>query len=328
MQANPTDEALAFWTLQPGLGALLSEPLNKPDFEAALVHTRRSGISRGTEALVFNGRVPSSQNVSMRCPHQVGEFPGPVKYGYSTLGRVYSGPPAWLGRRVFCLHPHQDWFWIGTEYLLEVPSGVSDERAVLAANMETALNGIWDANVKIGDHVAVIGSGVVGVLTAVLAKRIAGTKVVLIDVDQSRQTIASAFGCTFSTPDAAPRDMDIVIHASGSAEGLATALLLAGFESTVIELSWFGSQAVFLPLGEAFHSRRLTLRASQVGAVATSQRARWNHRRRLNLALELLTDSTFDALLTGSSHFRDLPETMARLATGSGGELCHVVHYV
>lgn len=327
-QTNYPHEALAYWTLQPLQGALKVEPLiSPPGIEAALIQTARSGISRGTESLVFNGRIPQSQYSAMRCPHQIGDFPGPVKYGYSSVGRVRLGPAEWQDRRVFCLHPHQDWYWIGTEWLLEVPEGVSDERAVLAANMETAINGIWDANIQVGDHVAVIGAGVVGVLTAALASRITGTKVVLIDIDESRKSIAKLFGCEFAMTDTAPKDMDVVIHASGNANGLTTALSIAGFESTVVELSWFGSQSVFLPLGEAFHSRRLTLRASQVGAIATSQRARWSHRRRLSLALELLMDSTFDALLSHSSHFKDLPATMSRLASNAGGELCHVVYY-
>lgn len=327
IQKNCPEFSLGFWTLQPQQGALKKEALIRPSFESALVQTLRSGISRGTETLVFNGMVPLNQYTSMRCPHQLGDFPGPVKYGYSSVGRVHSGPPAWQDKRVFCLYPHQDWYWIGTEWLLEVPAGVSDERAVLAANMETALNGVWDANIQVGDHVGVIGAGVIGALTAALVSRILGTRVVLIDIDESRRVLAATIGCNFATPDLAPKDMDVVIHASGSTEGLTTALSIAGFESTVLELSWFGSKPVFLPLGESFHSRRLTIRSSQVGAVSTSQRARWNHRRRLSLALELLCDSRFDIFLSHSSHFSELPETMARLAKNPQGELCHVIHY-
>lgn len=327
MRIDPPATALAFWTVSPGLGELRDERLPAPASGSALIRTLRSGISRGTESLVFGGKVPENQREAMRCPHQAGEFPGPVKYGYCSVGHVQIGPPEWQGRRVFCLHPHQDWYCVGVEWLVPVPDAVSDDRAVLAANMETALNGVWDADIRIGDRVAVVGAGVVGALAAALAARMAGTSVELVDVDPGRRVLATSLGCRFAAPETARRDADVVIHASGRAEGLAAALALAGFESTVLELSWFGSQSVALPLGEAFHSRRLTLRSSQVGAVATAQRTRWTHRRRLALALELLADPVFDVLLSGSSRFEDLPQTMARLANRPAGELCHVVRY-
>jgi threonine dehydrogenase-like Zn-dependent dehydrogenase len=295
--------------------------------DVVLVQALKSGISRGTETLVFSGQVPASQHQAMRCPHQQGEFAGPLKYGYCSVGRVHAGPGEWLGRRVFCLHPHQDWYVVPAHSLVAVPDEVSDERAVLAANMETALNGIWDAQIHIGDRVAVVGAGVVGALVAALAARIVATTVQLIDVDPARQALADQLGCGFARPEQARTDADVVIHASASAQGLATALGLAGFEATVLELSWYGSQMVPVALGESFHSRRLTLRSSQVGHVAHVQRPRWSHRRRIELALDLLADPVFDALLGGSSRFADLPHTMARLTLQPKGELCHVVHY-
>lgn len=327
MPSLPPPFATAFWTIAPGQGSLRTEPLPQLGPDMALIQVLNSGISRGTETLVFNGQVPLSQREAMRCPHQQGEFPGPVKYGYCSVGRVYDGPPEWKGQRVFCLHPHQDWYCVETNGLVAVPDGVSSARAVLAANMETALNGIWDSDVRMGDRVAVVGAGVVGSLVAALAARIPGTSVELIDIDESRQAVASALGCQFATPSSAQANADVVIHASGRSDGLTTSLSLAGFESTVLELSWFGAQLVTVPLGEAFHSRRLTLRSSQVGNVAHAQRSRWSHRRRMQLALDLLVDPLFDALLSGSSHFVDLPETMHRLASSHAGELCHVVHY-
>lgn len=319
--------ARAFWTIAPGQGEIREEPLGSPAVGEALIRTLRSGISRGTESLVFSGGVPESQYETMRCPHQAGNFPGPVKYGYCSVGRVEEGPAEWLGRRVFCLYPHQDWFSVATDWLAPIPDSVSDDRAVLAANMETALNGVWDASVRVGDRVAVVGAGVVGALVAALAARIAGTDVELVDVDPAKQALANSLGCSFAHPAKARRDADVVIHASGKAEGLVCALGLAGFEATVLELSWYGAQAVSAPLGEAFHSRRLTLRSSQVGSVATVQRARWSHRRRMGKALEFLADPVFDRFIGGSSRFDDLPQTLARLSSAPGGELCHVVRY-
>jgi threonine dehydrogenase-like Zn-dependent dehydrogenase len=326
-QALVPTSARAFWTVRPGEGALKEEVLGAPKLGQALIRTLASGISRGTESLVFQGKVPDSQKEAMRCPHQQGEFPAPVKYGYCSVGRVEQGPEEWLGRRVFCLYPHQDWYCVDPQWLTPIPDSVPDERAVLAANMETALNGLWDATVRIGDRVSVVGAGVVGILAAALASRIAGTTVELVDIDPSRRALAQTLGCGFAPPSEARTDADVVIHASGRAQGLATALAVAAFEATVLELSWYGAEPVSVPLGEAFHSKRLTLRSSQVGAVATAQRARWSHRRRLVLALDLLADPVYDSLLTGFSRFEDLPKTLSRLSAQPDGELCHVVRY-
>jgi threonine dehydrogenase-like Zn-dependent dehydrogenase len=286
-----------------------------------------SAVSRGTESLVFRGRVPASQYEAMRCPHQEGDFPGPVKYGYASVGRVEAGPPALVGRRVFCLYPHQDLYNVPAGAVALVPDDLPDARAALAANMETAVNGLWDAAPRLGDRIAVVGAGAVGCLVASLAARLPGTMVELIDIDASRRALAVALGCRFAAPDDASGDADLVIHASGSASGLATALRLAGFEATVIEMSWYGDGAVAAPLGEAFPSRRLTLRSSQVGAVAAAQRPRWNHARRMALALALLADPVYDRLIGATSRFAELPATMARLAAAPAGTLCHIVAY-
>ena len=321
------ERARAFWTVEPGRGEIREAPLRSPGPDEVLVEALRSGISRGTEALVFGGRVPESQKTAMRCPFQEGDFPGPVKYGYTSVGRVVSGPAELEGRRVFCLHPHQDRYVVPLDAVIPLPDAVPDSRGVLAANMETAVNGLWDAAPRLGDRIAVVGAGVVGCMVAALAARLPGARVELIDTDVRRAAVAARLGCNFAAPQEAARDADLVVHASGTPEGLATALGLAGFEATVLELSWYGNRTVAAPLGEAFHARRLTLRSSQVGAVATAQRARWSHRRRLSLALELLADSRFDALLTGESAFEDLPATLARLAASPDGALCHVVTY-
>jgi 2-desacetyl-2-hydroxyethyl bacteriochlorophyllide A dehydrogenase len=319
--------ARAFWTVAPGQGEIREASLRPPGPGEVRVQALRSGISRGTESLVFNGQVPPSQWAAMRCPHQEGDFPGPVKYGYASVGRVIEGPAALQGRRVFCLYPHQDHYVVPADAVVPVPDAVPDDRAVLAANLETAVNGLWDAAPRLGDRIAVVGAGVVGSLVAALAARVPGTQVQLIDTDPRRAALARQLGCAFATPNDAAADADLVIHASGHPGGLATALRLAGFEATVLELSWYGDRSVSVPLGEAFHARRLTLRSSQVGAVATAQRARWSYRRRLALALDLLADPVFDALLTGHSAFADLPATLHRLASAPDGALCHVITY-
>lgn len=319
--------AQAFWTVAPGSGEIRHERLMPRGRDEVLVRTLASGLSRGTESLVFQGRIPESQYAAMRCPFQSGNFPFPVKYGYASVGMVEDGPAGLIGRRVFALYPHQDRYVVPASAVVPIPDGVPTPRAVLAANMETALNGLWDAGPRLGDRISVIGAGVVGCLVAALAGAMPGTEVELIDLDPARGALAEALGVRFATPDAASPDCDLAIHASGNPDGLGLALRLAAFEATVLELSWYGDRPVSLPLGEAFHSRRLVLRSSQVGAVATAQRARWSYRRRLGLALSLLENPVFDALLTGETALADLPAAMPRLVSSSAGVLCHRVTY-
>jgi hypothetical protein len=199
---------------------------------------------------------------------------------------------------------------------------VSDGRAVLAANMETVVNALWDAAPRLGERVAVVGAGVIGALAAALAARIPGAAVQLVDVNPEKAEIAGALGVSFAVPKVATPRADLVIHASGTAEGLATSLDLAGFEAKVVELSWYGDRAVAVPLGESFHSRRLRLLSSQVGAIATAQRARWDRRRRLALALDLLADARFDVLLAPAVPFARLPQVMTELAERPSEIMC------
>jgi 2-desacetyl-2-hydroxyethyl bacteriochlorophyllide A dehydrogenase len=322
--------ARAFWVATPGQGEIRTAPLTTPGPNETLVETTRSAISRGTEALVFSGRVPESQYDAMRCPFQDGDFPGPVKYGYASAGIVSGAMAGAAGkdaRRVFCLYPHQDRYVAPRDSLIDIPDEVSDDRAVLAANMETAVNAMWDAGPLIGDQIAIVGGGVVGCMVAALCGRIPGARVELVDVNPRRAAIASALNVGFAAPNEAEKDVDIVFHASGVDAGLATALGLAGFEALVMEMSWYGDRMVSAPLGEAFHAKRLTLQSSQVGAVSGRRRARRTHRQRLTFAMDVLRDPVFDCLITGRSGFADLPETMAGLARDPGDALCHVVTY-
>ncbi|WP_207479667.1 MDR/zinc-dependent alcohol dehydrogenase-like family protein [Arenibaculum pallidiluteum] len=318
--------AEALWITAPGRAELRPVALRAPGPGEALVRADWGGISRGTEALVLRGGVPEAEHARMRCPHQEGEFPFPVKYGYAQVGVVEAGPDATLGRSVFCLHPHQDRFVVPVEALHPVPGDVPPGRAVLAANMETALNGLWDGGPRPGDRIAVVGAGVVGALAAYLCGRIPGTETTLVDIDPSRAALAAALGVGFAAPEHAPHDCDLVFHASASAAGLATAIGCAGFEARVIELSWYGNNAVLVPLGGAYHAGRIKLVSSQVGSVAESRRARWSHGRRMDKAISLLADGRLDALLTGATPLRELPDTYPAVL-GAPGTLCHRVRY-
>jgi 2-desacetyl-2-hydroxyethyl bacteriochlorophyllide A dehydrogenase len=322
-----TPEARAFWITAAGSGELREERLPPPAAGDVVVRALYSGVSRGTEALVFNGRVPPSEHERMRAPFQAGAFPAPVKYGYANVGEVERGPRELQGRTVFVLYPHQTRYVVPAAAVHALPPGVPPPRAVLAANMETAVNGVWDADVRPGDRLTVVGAGTVGSLVAWLASRLPGCDVELIDTNGRRARVAETLGVRFASPDDARLDADVVVHASGSAAGLTTALRVAGFEATIVEMSWYGAQDVAVPLGEAFHAKRLTLKSSQVGHVAAVQRARWDRRRRMALALSLLTDPALDVLISGESAFETLPEIMPRLAAGPGDTLCHRIRY-
>jgi hypothetical protein len=321
------NETLAYWITGPGRSQLRKEKLAPLRAGQLRIRALYSGVSRGTESLVFNGHVPPTEYARMRAPFQEGEFPAPVKYGYASVGVIEDGPVDRVGQVVFCLHPHQAHYHIDPLAAHPVPDAVPPGRAVLAANLETAVNAVWDAELGPGARVAVIGAGSVGCLVAWLAARIPGCEVELIDINPARSAIAAALGVRFASPAQASAEADVVIHASGSSEGLARALELAGFESTIVELSWYGDRCVGIPLGGAFHSRRLTLKSSQVGSVSPSRRARWTHGRRLKLALSLLVASELDVLINSEGRFADLPVAMAELARAAGHVIMHRVVY-
>ncbi|TAL72916.1 MAG: zinc-binding alcohol dehydrogenase [Rhodanobacter sp.] len=319
--------ARAYWLSAPGTGEIRTEVLPACGTDEVLVHTRFSGVSRGTESLVFRGGVPADQYAAMRAPFQQGDFPGPIKYGYLSVGTVEQGPSALCGKPVFCLYPHQDRYVVPASAVVPAPEGVPLRRAVLAGMLETAVNAVWDVPPLVGDRIAIVGAGVVGCCVARLAANTPGADVTLVDVDPSRAAVAQALGVGFALPTDAPHECDVVFHASASSAGLQLALDLLGFEGRVVELSWYGNHTVELALGGAFHSRRLGIVASQVSQVAPARRGHRSLHQRLALALEILRDPAFDVLLTGTSRFDELPAVMPRLADRSLPALCHVIAY-
>jgi threonine dehydrogenase-like Zn-dependent dehydrogenase len=321
------DDARAFWVRTPGDGEIRPVRLPEPGPDDVLVRTLHSGISRGTETLVFRGGVPVGQRAVMRAPFQDGDFPGPVKYGYLNVGVVEHGPADLRGRTVFCLYPHQTRYVVPTDAVVPVPDEVPARRAVLAGTVETAVNALWDAPPLVGDRVTVVGAGMVGCCVARLLAGIPGSDVELVDVQGARANVAAGLGARFAAPDAATGGRDLVVHTSATSAGLQLSLDLLRAEGTVLELSWYGDREVTLSLGGAFHSRRLGVRADQVGTVAPARRGSRSPRDRLALALELLRDPAFDALLTGTSAFDELPVVMGRLADGGLSALCHTIAY-
>lgn len=320
-------EALAFWLREPGVGEIRPVALPDPGPDEVLVRTLWSGVSRGSEALVFRGGVPASQHDVMRAPFQDGAFPAPVKYGYLNVGVVEAGPAELRGRTVFCLYPHQTAYVVPSEAVLPVPHGVPPRRAILAGPIETAVNALWDVPPLIGDRVSVVGAGMIGCCVARLLAGVPGVRVTLVDVDPSRSRQAQVLGVDLASPAEAAGHQDLVFHASATAAGLQRSLDLLAPEGTVVELSWYGDDEVALSLGGNFHSRRLGIRASQVSRVAPARRITRSTADRRALALELLRDPAFDVLLTGTSPFAQLPDVLPRLADGSLPALCHTISY-
>ena len=325
--AGKIQVAKAIWYVQQGKVELRTQQVGMPIAPDAQVRTLFSGISRGTERLIFSGQVGPSEWGRMQAPLQEGKFPFPVKYGYCAVGRVEIGPETLRGKTVFCLHPHQDVFNVASDRLTVVPDNVPARRATLAANMETALNALWDAGAGPADRIVVVGAGVVGLLVARLAALLPGTDVTVVDVARERAGLVETLGASFTTPDKAPGHADIVFHASASAAGLETAIMCAGFEGKIIELSWYGDKPVSIALGGAFHSQRLQLISTQVGSVSPSRRARWDYGRRLQAALRLLDDPRLDALVADDIAFERAPEDLPTVLAAGATGIAPVIRY-
>lgn len=317
----------AFWVTGPGQCELRPADIGDcVDEPAVTVRSMYSGISRGTESLIFHNRVPPGEYQRMRAPWQEGDFPYPVKYGYANVGEVTDGPAHLEGRRVFCLYPHQQHYRVPVAAVTVLPDQVPPERAILAANMETAINGLWDAQPAVGDRVAVVGLGVVGLLVGWLVRQIPGVELLAVDTNPTRQAIAQSLGLPFSSA-ASAQGCDLVIHASGRSSGLESALKMAGQEARIIELSWYGDSPVSVPLGHAFHPNRLELKSSQVGQIPPSRQPRWNYQRRLALALSMLRAPELDRLISGECRFEQLPALADSLFSPEADALCHRIIY-
>jgi threonine dehydrogenase-like Zn-dependent dehydrogenase len=317
----------ALWLRSPGAAEIRAVDLPPRGADDVLVRTLYTGVSRGTETLVFQGLVPESQYEVMRAPFQEGDFPAPVKYGYLNVGVVEEGPGDLRGRTVFCLYPHQTRYVVPASAVTVLPDGVPAERAVLAGTVETAVNAVWDAAPLVGDRIAVIGAGMVGASVAKVLAGFPAVRVQLVDIDPGKAEIAAALGVEFVTPDEAAGDCDLVVHASATQAGLTKAMELLVPDGVVIEMSWYGDKQVTVPLGEWFHSRRLAIRASQVGAVAPARRDRRGYAGRMAVALELLKDPVFDALISGEHLFDDIPAVISGLAGGELPGLCRRIRY-
>lgn len=302
-------EARAYWVVEPGRGELRSVVLpERPPPGTSRVRTEYGSVSPGTERLVGLGLVPAALAGRMACRGMEGTFALPVKYGYCVVGTVVAG--AATGRRVFAMHPHQDLADIADADLVELPVALPAARAVLVPNLETALNGVWDAELREGERAVVVGAGVVGLLTAYCLAALHGVEPVVVEATPERRRTARTL--PFVHRVLAPDEVEagtfaVAFHASGTPGGLQTALDAVGFEGRVVDLTWYGTQRVELDLGTTFHCQRKRILASQVAVVAPAMRATHGPRERLAEVLRLLGDPHLDALLGAPRTFADLP---------------------
>lgn len=325
--ATAPQPARALWYVAPGATRLQSQEIPAPPPGHLLVRTRWSAVSRGTERLVHQGLTSPEHRERMRAPMQEGDFPFPVKYGYCAVGEVEAGPAESVGRLVFALHPHQDRFVLPAEDAALVPPDVPARRATLAANMETALNALWDSGAGAGDRIVVVGAGLIGLLITYLCARLPGADVIALDPNPARRAVAERLGARYAPSAEGVGEADVVFHASATSAGLEAALSCCGTEASLVEVSWYGDEQVTVGLGGPFHCKRLKLVSSQVGALPPARQPRWSHRRRLEKALDLLRDDTLDALITGEVAFDDLPGDLARILSGAPEEIATVVRY-
>lgn len=300
-------------------------PPNKKK-NSCLIKTLFTAISPGTEYLVYSGGVPKKLYVEMRCPYMGGDFSFPIKYGYSLVGQVLDGPTSLKGKLIHTLHPHQDYARISAEDVYVIPDGISPQRATLASNMETALNAIWDSGVNIGDKVLIVGFGIIGSLIARILSFIPQVEVDVLDVQPAKITLIEQLGFSIYKEEK-EKKYDLAFHTSGSGPGLQTSINNVGLEGKIIETSWYGDKEVNLCLGETFHSQRKLIISSQVSHLPACKSARWDYKRRKEVVFQLLLHPEFDAHITHTIAFHNLPKLFQSLKKNRCQELSYLVYY-
>ena len=318
----------AYWVVSPNEGAIQPVPDPTPVLPGhSLVRAVAAGISPGTERLVASGRISADQDTVMGCRYMEGSFALPVKYGYSLVGIGITG--ALQGHRVFTMHPHQTLACVQDDHTVILPDHIGDARATLFPNLETAVNGVWDAALRPAEQAVVVGAGPVGLLLAFVLRRETGTPTIVMEPDADRAAFAADLPWVGEvlSPQDADGAHDVALHASGSPAGLQSALDTVGFEGRVIDLSWYGSTPVTLDLGTAYHHDRKRIQASQVGTVAPNHRGPDGHRVRNEAVLDLLKDDGLDALMARPEPFHQLPTLMQRVYSGDLAHPHAVVAY-
>jgi threonine dehydrogenase-like Zn-dependent dehydrogenase len=296
-------------------------PTPRPAAGEVLVRTLRSGISGGTERLVYRGEVPADMVMDDTIGALGGTFSYPFAYGYACVGQV-----AESGRAVFAFHPHQDVFAARASDLIALPA-MDPASATLFPLVETALQVTLDAGPGYRERVIVLGAGVLGLLTGLLLQR-SGWRPLIAEPQGWRRAIASSLGATAAAPEELVKEkVPLVIDASGNPDAPAMALNLLAHEGTLLIASWFGARPVVLPLGGAFHRRRLTIRSTQVSTVPARLSGTWTRSRRRREAVELLAELPLTQLCTHLFAFDHAAEAFRAVDQGIPGLMHAVLDY-
>ncbi|MEM9671559.1 MAG: zinc-binding alcohol dehydrogenase [Bacteroidota bacterium] len=318
-------DTTALWHLSERESSIRSQSLPPLKTDECLIESLFSLVSSGTETLVANGQVPAELQDSMQVPYMEGSFGFPLKYGYSLVGKVIEGSENLVDRYVHLLHPHQQHCVVKETDVTVIPEGIPPQRAVLASNLETALNAVWDSHLSAGDRVLVVGMGLIGSLVALLASQFPATQIRVAETDPTRQSLAREQG--FSLYDPSDTPFDVAFHSSGSSTGLQTAIDAVGYEGQVIELSWYGTRSAEVKLGGSFHQQRKQIISSQVSQLPAHRQARWDYRRRKQTVLDLLQDDGWDDFLTATVDFTDVPALFDQLRLGDRSQLSWTLRY-
>ncbi len=328
-------KARAVHFVAPRRVELRAVDLASPTGRRVLVATEYSGISSGTELLAYRGEMDPELPLDETLGALAGTFAYPFRYGYSAVGRVLRPAGALReGQLVFAFHPHQDRFVVDACQAVPV-DGVDPRTATLYPLVETALQVCLDAAPRLGETVVVVGLGAVGILVAALLGR-AGAGVLGSEPLAARRATATAFGVRAVAPDqlgeavareTGGRGADLLVEASGNPEALAWSLALLAHEGVALVCSWYGTKPAVLPLGAAFHRRRLAIRSTQVSTLPAALTARWDRRRRAELAWRLVGELPLPVLATHEFPFEQAADAYACLDSAAGNPIHVALRY-
>jgi len=332
---------------------VVQEPLPAPAPDEVVVRTTVSGISPGTERLIYDGKAPRGLAADATLRSLEGDtLSFPLRYGYACVGQVVDTggevEPEWEGRRVFAFVPHQSAFVCRPDQLVPIPESVGSKTAVLVPSVETAVNLVMDARPMLGETLLLLGQGVIGLLTTTLLAEHPLGALYAIEPAQNRRERALGRGATevfapddgsairdalgISSVDARPADQeyegaDASIEVSGAPDALQDALKYTGFRGRVVVGSWYGTDPASLNLGGRFHRSRMRILASQVSTIDPTHRGRWTKARRMQTVLSLLDDASLDDLITHTYTIDDAPRAYEDLAAAAPGMLQPILRY-
>ena len=307
----------------PGQIVIEQQPTGIPGGGQLLVQTQLSGISAGTELLIYRGEAPPELQADGNLPALAGTLAFPLHYGYAAVGKVVGlGPDApsdLLGRTVFAFQPHASHFLAAAGEVIPIPDDLPPEAALFLPGMETAINFLHDGAPLAGERVVVFGQGVVGLLTTALLARTPLSSLITVDLDPQRRALSLQTGAARSLSPTELQELaewaDLTYELTGDPQALDQAIAVTGFEGRVVLGSWYGTKPTKLDLGGRFHRSRIRLVSSQVSTIASPLTGRWDKRRRLEFALQMLQAIDLTRFITHRLPIEQAAEAYALLDT-------------